>query len=76
MKYTKTIFCSLAVIEKIIDGTIKLQTGQWIKLYKNDPPSRFVGVTNSGSIWALHPNGKTVSRDRFSKMCQNYKCRK
>ena len=37
-------------------GQIKLQVGQWVRC-GSDHLSRFVKVTDSGTIWAVHPRG-------------------
>ena len=74
MKFKPTIDAfKTDVIEAILDGSLKLQRGQWVRCNRNDKPSRFVGITSSGSIWAVHPNwNKTVTNQKFQNMCKNF----
>ena len=64
----------------IINGRLKLQAGQWIKFSKNKP-SRFVGITSSKTLWAVHPSGNinprncTVNKNRFSRLCEAFRSR-
>ena len=47
-------------------GKLKLQVGQWIRC-GSEHLSRFVKVTDSGSIWAVHPRGAAgIKAQEFS----------
>ena len=65
MKYLPTVnLWNPAINAAIKNKQLKLQAGQWV-LCGNDKPSRFVRVSKGGSIFSVHPNGKTVSNNRF-----------
>lgn len=38
----------------VVDGQIKLQSGQWVRLGDDPRLSRFHSVRPSGAIWAFH----------------------
>ncbi len=68
MKFQPTVLIDNAKCIQLQEGTLKLQCGQWIQLAWCDKPSRWIGLTKGGSIWAAHYPVKT---DRFISMCQN-----
>jgi len=75
MKYLPTITLTSPLLRALSDGQLKLQKGQWIKLWDdNGKPSRFVQVKPSGTIHAVHPNGAAgagkVSNERFQTACR------
>tara|TARA_Y100000593_G_scaffold89203_1_gene172986 strand:+ start:114 stop:344 length:231 start_codon:yes stop_codon:yes gene_type:complete len=70
MKYQKTIYVDMETLEKLETGEIKIQCGQWIQLAWLNKPSRWAGLTNSGSIWALHSPCK---KSKFTTMCVRIK---
>lgn len=78
-RYRKTIPWTPAVSKVVLSRALILQPGQWIKLPWLDSPSRFVGITPAGSIWAVHCQGsKTGARmdggmPRFSAMAKSLK---
>jgi len=67
MKYKPTIFIDNEEHNKLQEGTLKIQCGQWIQLAWCDKPSRWVGLTKSGTLWATHWPNKT---DQFVALCQ------
>jgi len=68
MKYQPTILIDNDKCIQLQEGTLKLQCGQWIQLAWCAKPSRWVGLTKGGSIWAVH---YPIENDRFKSMCQN-----
>lgn len=56
MKYVKTVDLHVGDnMQRVIDGTLALQRGQWIACCGSDhPPSRFYGVSPGGVIYAAH----------------------
>tara|TARA_Y100000592_G_C5470389_1_gene319101 strand:+ start:1322 stop:1534 length:213 start_codon:yes stop_codon:yes gene_type:complete len=52
--YKATIKITAEMIEKIEKGEIKIKSGQWVQYEWLTNKSRFVGVTRSGSVWAVH----------------------
>ena len=66
MRYVKTLnLWDDNRIESLIDGTLVLQPGQWI-LCGGTSPSRFCGVTSSGTIVATHPSGDRLRVDSMA----------
>ena len=66
MKYLPTLILTNPILIALYSGQLRLQTGQWVKCYPGDKPSRFVRVTSRGrTIQAVHPNGSRVSNERF-----------
>lgn len=63
-----------ATQQAVISGQIKLQTGQWVRC-GSDRLSRFVMVTDYGSLWVVHPEGETpsVTQERFSDLVKTWK---
>jgi hypothetical protein len=67
MMYRPAKTCNLWAMRE--DQIAKLQRGQWV--YCCDPsrmeyerPSRFYGVTSTGSVWVIHWGGP---REKYSK---------
>jgi hypothetical protein len=70
MKYLPTLILTNGILVALYTGQLRLQTGQWVRCYPGDRPSRFVRVTSRGrTIQAVHPNGPGatghVSNERF-----------
>jgi len=53
-------------------GQLKLQTGQWVQCGPHAKPSRFVGVTGSGTIWAAHWHPNREQDKQFRAMVKAY----
>lgn len=68
MRYQKLVYIDDTKYEMLQKGTLKLQAGQWIQLAWCLFPSRWVGITSSGSLWAVH---FPVNNNRFYGMCQS-----
>ena len=77
MRFQPTIQAwKIEVYNSILDGSLRLQCGQWIQCNRGSKPSRFVGITQSGALWAIHPNhAGRVSLWRFQRLVDNYKYR-
>jgi len=68
MQFLPTIEVTGAVSLALSKGALTLQPGQWIRIHKDSPPSRFVRVKPNGVIYAVHPHGKEgVSNERFQE---------
>lgn len=52
--YTTTITITHEMMEQIEAGNLMIKCGQWVQYAWMSKKSRFVGVTKSGSIWAVH----------------------
>ena len=59
--------------DAVRDGSLPLQTGQWVICGSRTRKSRFVCVTQGGSIWCVHPDGESVKMDRFRTCCKTWK---
>ena len=57
MRYQSAIQMTNTVIEKLENGEMTLQSGQWV-LFGNKK-SRYVGRTKSGSLWIVHSQSDT-----------------
>ena len=44
-------------IDKIRSGELVIQRGQWVNIC-GERPSRWVGISPGGSVWAIHPKYK------------------
>jgi hypothetical protein len=67
MRYLPTIdLWDGAIHAALINGQLRLLPGQWIKCGGGEP-SRFIRVTRSKSIQAVHPAGVGVTRSRFKQ---------
>ena len=76
MKFQKSVnVWADGVSEAIGNGTLKLQTGQWLRCGEHaDHPARFVGVTPSGSIWVAHWQGNSqATTQRFNNLLAAFK---
>lgn len=71
MRYQPTIHLDFAMLEQLRIGELQLQCGQWILLPKARHRSRWVGLTQGGSLWAAHfPYGRQGNA-QFQSMCRN-----
>jgi|TARA_B100000073_G_scaffold311024_1_gene283821 hypothetical protein len=73
MRYQSIVHIDNQKLSLLQFGILKLQVGQWVKLAWCSHPSRWVGVTNTGTVWVSHYPQK---KDSFETMCRNYKSRK
>jgi len=74
--FKPTIKLTVEDVDKLHSGEMTMQRGQWFQLPWSDTPSRWVGRTPSGSIWAVHTyrnkQGRVVmdgGNRRFAAMC-------
>ena len=67
MRYQPTIIIDNDLYTKIQSGEVKLQCGQWIRLVWCDEPSRWVGLTSSQSLWAVH---YPIRMNKFKALCE------
>ena len=69
MQYKKTIQIDSNTFEQIQNGNIHIKSGQWVKYVWLQKKSRFVGVTRSNIVWALHTNYQkyTMQAQRIKK---------
>lgn len=52
--------------ERIRNGSLQLQCGQWVYCGNREHPSRFVALRGDGSLWVAHWQGSgKASRERF-----------
>lgn len=68
MRYQKIVFIDDVKYDLLLKGKLKLQAGQWIQLAWCMFPSRWVGITDSGSLWAVH---FPIKNSQFYTMCRN-----
>jgi len=68
MRFLPTVnLLNPALHDAVLSGQLRLQCGQWIETAGG--VSRFVGVTDSGIIYAAHRGaGGVVSRERFDDL--------
>ena len=53
-------------------GKLKLQVGQWVRC-GSDHLSRFVKVTDGGSVWVVHPKGILgINPQEFSRTVKQW----
>ena len=73
MQYLPTVdLWSPAINAAVRTGQLRLLPGQWVRCGQSRP-SRWVGVTRGGSLWAVHPHGAAgVSNARFSDLLSAY----
>ena len=63
-------------MEKIESGELVIQRGQWVQICSGDKPSRWVGISPTGSVWAVHHqggqryNGECMQRWKFRGQCE------
>ena len=67
MRYQPTIYVDNDLYNKIHDGEVTLQCGQWIQLAWCAKPARWVGLTSSQKLWVVH---YPVKMDRFISLSQ------
>ena len=69
MRFQKAIQMTSDIIEKLEDGEIALQSGQWVVF--GSKKSRYVGRTNSGCLWIVHSQSDTAKyyalNDRYQE---------
>jgi hypothetical protein len=77
MKFRKAINVYVGdTIQRLIDGVLVLQPGQWIKCGEG-PCSRWCGVTTTGTVIAAHPRGKRgVTQKDFKLSLEHWKGRR
>lgn len=77
MKYQPTIHLTDSLISALHAGAITIQCGQWVQIPWLDSPSRWVGRTKGGSIWAVHTHEHRMDGGirRFTAMCNSLKKR-
>lgn len=79
MRYLPTVdlWANGGVMQTAIrTGQVKLQPGQWVRCGQG-PLSRFVRVTDQGSIWAVHADQTGgVPRKRFSECCRLWQAKR
>lgn len=75
MRFQKTVYIDNDTYDALGRGEIKLQPGQWVQLawLAGNPPSRWVGITPSGSYWIAHWSKWTKQADQFKVMNKNFK---
>ena len=73
MKFLPTVdLWSPAINAAVRSGQLQLLPGQWVRCGQARP-SRWVGVTPGGSLWAVHPHGEAgVSNTRFRELLTVY----
>ncbi len=68
VKFIKSInVWEAGVQDSIIDGTLQLQRGQWVRC-GDSRPSRFVKATRGSSIWLIHYSESQASD--FIEICK------
>jgi hypothetical protein len=77
MRFLPTVdMWNAATQDAVRSGQLRLLPGQWCQCGPG-PKSRFVRVTEHGSIWLVHaegPHGKLgIKRARFSEYCRAWK---
>lgn len=75
MKYQPTIHLTDSLIAALHCKAVTLKKGQWIQIPYLDSPSRYIGVTKAGSIWAIHTHNHKMDggMKRFKAMCASFK---
>ena len=63
MRYQPTIDLDAQTQMLLREGLLKLQCGQWVRTHPSSKPSRWVGVTSSGTLWAAHYQGADGYRE-------------
>lgn len=73
MTYLPTVdLWDTATGNAVRSGQIKLQVGQWVRC-GSDQLSRFVKVTDSGSVWVVHPKGILgIKTQEFSRTVKQW----
>lgn len=63
-------------LEKIESGELVINRGQWVRTSINGKPSRWVGISPTGSVWCVHYQGgqrykgECMQRWQFRTLCQ------
>ena len=74
MRYLPTIqLWGNGMTTALVNGQLRLQTGQWVQCGRDSKPSRFVGVTASGTIWAAHWHPDRGRERQFRDMAAVYR---
>ena len=61
MRFVATLnLWDAGTITAIQNGQLRLQPGQWVKC-GNERPSRLVRISDSGTVWAIHPQRRDPS---------------
>ena len=72
MRFQKTInLWEHGIQDKILSGEIKLQPGQWV-LCGSDKPSRFCGVTKTGTFVCVHRDKSGKVKNECFKINLDY----
>lgn len=66
--YVPTIEVGTEEHDRLANHEMDLTPGQWFKVEWADNPSRFVGVSPAGVIWATHKGG----HKNFPQMRKNF----
>jgi len=75
VRFLPTVDVDNKTLGLLISGHLRLQVGQWIQLDWCDNPSRWVGRLSSGTLWAVHHNGRSVPLATFKHLANQYKLR-
>lgn len=75
MKYTKTVdLWRPEIHQAVIQGNLRLQTGQWIYAGDDQHKSRFVGLSTGKVIIAAHWQGNgSATLNRFKTLINIHK---
>jgi len=74
MQYQKTITITSEIIERLENGELTIQSGQWVQIPNILRKSRFVGITKSGSLWIVHSGTKKITfTSKFLGQCKTIK---
>lgn len=62
---------AVGVQPALLSGQLRLQRGQWVRC-GDERPSRFIGLSEQGVIFAVHPlgDGKAAGKGRFVEVSQ------
>jgi hypothetical protein len=69
-KYRPTVIIGNDELIALHDGTMTMQCGQWFRLMYSDKKARWVGLTRTGSLWAVHWDNGHDAR-QFKGMCRS-----
>ena len=69
MKFQKTLLINSTNYDKVLNGEIRLQCGQWVYFWDTLAKSRWVGVTKGGTMWAIH----STDPKSFKRLAARYK---
>ncbi len=66
MKFCKVINIYLGdTLQRLKDGTLRLQPGQWVRCGPESSCSRWIGITINGTMIVAHPKNNVVNNKRF-----------